>query len=405
MAPRLSSSTLATPTARLRLKVRRLPYYIPLGRGLSLGYRRNLGDGTWLVRQADGAGGEWTKRFASADDFASDDGQIDFSTAVDRAKQLVRGQDASKPVTFEQALADHARDLKLRGAATADKVRRLLKILPASLRQRPVGLLTMRELRRWRDELRASGLAAATVGRLSRTLAAALNHAAAGDDAITNQKAWKVGLQALPDSYRARTNAVLDDDQVRAVVRACRNYSVQLGLFAEVLAATGARPVQAARLLVGDLTRDGVMMPRSLKGRGEKKVTRRPLPLSPALLTKLRLAAAGRPATAPLLVRDDSGNGWTGARTTYSRPFGLALKAAGLPKVVPYALRHSHITRSLQNGVPAALVADSCDTSTAMLQRNYARFISDHSGELLLRAQIDLDPPAAENIVSLAERW
>ena len=61
--------------------------------GIGLGYRRNLGPGSWLVRCADGKGSAWTKGFAIADDFedASADGSvIDFWTAQTRAKELVR---------------------------------------------------------------------------------------------------------------------------------------------------------------------------------------------------------------------------------------------------------------------------------------------------------------------------
>ena len=43
MAPRLRSPTLETRTARLKLKVRRKPYFLPVAPGVSLGYRRNLG--------------------------------------------------------------------------------------------------------------------------------------------------------------------------------------------------------------------------------------------------------------------------------------------------------------------------------------------------------------------------
>src|SRR5262245_46952319 len=102
MAPRLRSPTLETRTARLKLKVRRRPDFGSAAPRSSLGYRRNLGPGAWLVRWADGKGGAWSKGFAIADDFddASADGSvIDFWTAKTRAKELGRGKaaDASKP--------------------------------------------------------------------------------------------------------------------------------------------------------------------------------------------------------------------------------------------------------------------------------------------------------------------
>jgi integrase len=399
MAPRLRSPTLETRTARLKLKVRRKPYFVPVAPGVSLGYRRNLGAGAWLVRCADGKGGAWTKGFAVADDFedASGEAVLDFWQAQVRARELVRGKhtDAGKPVTVAEALDEYERDLAARGGLVAH-ARRVRRLLAPVLLERPVGLLLMRELRRWRDGELARGLAPATVTRTCKGFAAALNYAADHDSTIANRAAWKIGLAALPDSHVARVDAVLSDDRVRAVVAACHTASVRLGLLAEVLAVTGCRPVQAFRLLVGDLQPDRLLMPRSAKGRGRKRIERRPIPIPPALATKLRAAAGDRPADAPLLQRSD-GAAWRS--TDLSRPFERALAAAGLPKVVPYSLRHSSITRALQRGLSPRLVADAHDTSVAMLERNYAKYIADHSDAALRTAQIDLTPTPADSVV------
>jgi integrase len=406
MARRLRSPTLESRATRLRQKVRRKPYFIPVAPGISLGYRRNAGPGSWLVRCADGKGSAWTKGFAVADDIEDADGEhvLDFWAAQNRAKELVRGKgtDANKPITVEEALTDHERDLGVRGGVTA-KVRRLRKILPAALLQRPVSMLTVRELRRWRDGQRESGLAPSSVTRGCKTFKAALSHAAAVDPSITNRSAWVVGLQALPDSHRARTNAVLTDDDIRAIVAACWTYADWLGLYIELLAVTGVRPVQAARLLVRDLQSDRVMMPRASKGRGVKRIDRRPLPLPLGLITKLRAAAEGRPADAPLLRRAD-GNGWSTKRSDYSVPWANALAKAGIAPVVPYALRHSSITRSLQRGVPARIVADAHDTSVSMIEKTYGAFVADHSEAMLRAAQIDLTPPGGDNVVPIGRR-
>ncbi|MGA7486599.1 MAG: site-specific integrase, partial [Xanthobacteraceae bacterium] len=168
MAPRLRSPTLETRTARLRLKVRRKPYFVPVAPGIALGYRRNLGPGSWLVRCADGKGGAWTKGFSTADDFEDPNGEqvLDFWAAQVRARELVRGKhpDATKPVTVSEALDEHERDLAARGGLVAH-VQRVRRLLSPVLLERPVGLLVMRELRRWRDSRLALGLAAGTVTR------------------------------------------------------------------------------------------------------------------------------------------------------------------------------------------------------------------------------------------------
>jgi integrase len=399
MARRLRSPTLETRAARLRLEVRRKPYFVPVAPGISLGYRRNAGPGSWLVRCADGKGGAWSKGFATADDFEDASGEqvLDFWAAQVRARELVRGKhtDASKPVTVAEALDEYERDLAARGGGVSH-VQRVRRLLTPVLLDRPVGLLGMRELRRWRDNRRVSGLAAGTVTRESKAFAAALNFVADHDPSIANRAAWRVGLAALPDSHGARTNAVLSDDEVRAVVAACYAASNRLGLLVEVLAVTGCRPVQAARLLIGDLLPDKLMMPRSAKGKGKKRIDRRPIPIPPALATRLRVAAGDRPADAPLLHRPD---GQHSGRSDHSRPFERALATAGLKRVVPYALRHSSIVRNLLRGLPVRLVADMHDTSVAMLEKTYSKFIADHSDTAIRAAQLEIAPTTTDPVV------
>ena len=80
------------------------------------------------------------------------------------------------------------------------------------------------------------------------------------------------------------------------MVAACYAFCPRLGLFIETLAVFGCRPIQAARLVVGDLQADRILMPSSAKGRGRKRIDRRPLPLPAALAAKLR-SRRGRPST------------------------------------------------------------------------------------------------------------
>ena len=76
MARKVSFSALESRSARLRLKIRRKPYNGPsLARGISLMYRRNKTNGTWVLKASDGHGAYWTKGFALADDFEDADAQ------------------------------------------------------------------------------------------------------------------------------------------------------------------------------------------------------------------------------------------------------------------------------------------------------------------------------------------
>src|ERR1700761_7052557 len=122
MARRVGFAALESRSARLRLKIRRRPYSGPsLARGISLMYRRNGTNGSWVLKASDGHGAYWTKAFALADDFDDADAKnvLTFYQAQDQAKQLARGDDGgpdSAPITVDGALKDYRRDLEAREA-------------------------------------------------------------------------------------------------------------------------------------------------------------------------------------------------------------------------------------------------------------------------------------------------
>ncbi len=266
---------------------------------------------------------------------------------------------------------------------------------------KPVGLLTVRDLRHWRDSL-LKGRTAGSVNRTISALRAALELAAATDTRIGNASVFKVGLKKLPDAAKAR-NTVLGDDQIRQVVALAYEESTEFGRLIEVLAVTGSRRSQAARLTISDL-QDGreprLMMPSSLKGKGVKRVTRVPVPILSNLAAKLRQAAGNRPADALLLVQPD-GSPW--GANDLRRPFRRVVEKAGLDpdEVTSYALRHSQITRQLLAGIPIRVVAHVCDTSVPMIEKAYSASISDHSDALFRRSLLDLGAPVEGNVVRL----
>jgi hypothetical protein len=81
-------------------------------------------------------------------------------------------------------------------------------------------------------------------------------------------------------------------------------------------------------------------------------------------------------------------------------PFADVAKRVGIPGETMYLLRHSAIVRALLAGVPAKLVASNADTSLAMLERTYARFISHHGDDIARRGLLAATP-SGENVVSL----
>ena len=405
MPRKLRSAQLETRTARAKLAQQRKPYWIAVAPGISLGYRRNAGPGAWNVRAADGKGGNWIKGFGIADDQEDANGAnvLDFWQAADKAKALARGQDADagRPSTVDEALTDYAADLAVRGASATNATHPRHHLTP-SLLSKPVSMLTVRELRHWRNGLLADGVKASTINRLNKALKAALNLAASHDDRITSAKAWTVGLAAIPEDDDTESNLVLSDDQRRDIVGASYAISPELGLYVEVHAATGARSGQIALLDVGDLhggKEPKLSMPSSLKGKNRKTRTRKPVPIAPSLAQRLKAAAAGRDASEPLLLRE--GKRWKNSGK-HRRPFEQAARAANLPDgATIYCLRHTAITRALLAGVPVRLVASSFDTSISMLEKTYSKNISSHGDEQMRRSTFDADAPATGNVVPL----
>jgi integrase len=414
MARKQRNNVLENRTPRLKLAVRRRPYPgAKLARGKQMQYRRNKGNGTWLLKVSDGHGKPWTKAFAQADDFDESDGKtiLTFFEAQDTAKDLTRGADGSvdsAPITVDGALAVYKTDLISRNANAynADWPRLHLSAL---LLSKPLALLGATELKQWRDSLLGT-MAPSTINRLIACVSAALEQAAQHDKRIQNRDAWEIGLAGLPNAQQAR-NVILSDDTVREFVATAYGIDDQFGLLTDTLAVTGARPSQAVRLRVEDLhdhpVRPKLMMPKSAKGgdrnRAEKKLERYSVPITVQLAARLREAAKGRADDAPLFLQGD-GSAWgDNPGAGYHREVKQIVSAIGAdPDATMYALRHSSIVRMLKVNVPIRLVASLHNTSTKMIEKHYSKYITEHSDDISRHALLHHEPPAADNVVALA---
>jgi hypothetical protein len=190
--PKPRSSKLETPTARRRLAVRKKPYFVMVSPGIQLGYRRNAGAGSWSVRVR-APGGTWLKRLALADDLEPADGRavLNYWQAIDEARKLARRQpgDASgdtRPVTVSEALDAYERDLETRGGDPNNAER--ARYHAGALLDKPVGLLSVLDVVRWRESLTAKGLSPGTVNRVRTAMRAALTLAAKRDPRIVNER-------------------------------------------------------------------------------------------------------------------------------------------------------------------------------------------------------------------------
>ena len=181
-----------------------------------------------------------------------------------------------------------------------------------------------------------------------------------------------------------------------------------------VLAATGARLGQVARLRVVDLEIEQglLMVPTSLKGTSTSKASHIPVPILPEVVDALKVATKGRRGHEPLLLRPlwrlERG-GKFGVMKIYERvawreasqltiPWKEVVKRAGLPSdLVAYSLRHSSIARGLRT-MPVQLVARLHNSSATMIERYYSKFIISALDDLARAALVPLMPAPVEKL-------
>jgi hypothetical protein len=414
MARKVRNSSLESRSSRLKLKVRRKPFTGPsLARGIMLLYRRNKGNGTWVLKAADGHGKYKTKAIGLADDYEDSDGKkvLTFYEAQDSAKRLARGGDGvAELLNLDTALTRWEADLTARGSRpyNAQLVRHHLTGSTLAI-TKLLALISADELKAWRNALIAKGLAASSVNRVRNNLRAALELAMPSRSHV-----WKEGLETLPNATRARKLMIYPDKVISALVAEAYKLDAQLGLLCDVLATTGTRPIQAQRLRIEDLIADAqprLMMSKSAKGGGRNRSSRKselfPVPVTADLCAKLRMAAQGRADDAPLLTQSD-GRPWNEANPNadYRLPFAEVVKAVGLPaRATAYLFRHSSITRLLLRGLHTKLVADLHDTSEQMIRQHYGKYIVEHTDEIARAALLHHEPsPAADNVIVLPRR-
>src|SRR5262249_60642213 len=128
MARRPRSSSLEHRTARLKLPVQQKPHcFTAIAPGIALAYRRGKDRNAWVVRVADGKGGNWIKDLPGIpDDFEEANGESGqtFWQAQDAARKLARGTvESGRAVTVNGGLDAAAPPLATRGGVTGTRDR------------------------------------------------------------------------------------------------------------------------------------------------------------------------------------------------------------------------------------------------------------------------------------------
>ncbi|RXH12467.1 tyrosine-type recombinase/integrase [Bradyrhizobium guangzhouense] len=440
MAKTLTEAPITTRIARARL---------PAGlhwRGIDpethLGYRKGKRGGGWLVRWRNGAGYRQAP-LGTADD-AIGAGTLDYNAAIRAAKRAVEAARAEAkakadgPLLTVQSVVEayiearNARHSRRAGRTVrsdaghrlpryviGQKARGKQKAIPAApLAGVALHALKESDLLTWRTNLPAE-LKETTKQRLINDLRAALNAAHAANRKRLDPAFGTVvkhGLSAIKvdDDDQipiARENQVLTDVQVAHVLRAAQEIDAEhqwegdLFRLVLLLAATGARFSQVVRMRVGDVqrTQSRLMVPFSRKGKGAKSGAI-PIPIGNDVLDALLPAETGRRNAAPLLERwrykqrpgsiewHRDGRGPWQTASEIVRPWDAIRRRAGMPELIPYALRHSSIVRGIRANLPIRLVAALHDTSVQMIERHYAKWIVDGLDDLAARAVVPLVP-------------
>jgi hypothetical protein len=439
MAPRIPSTDLQSRAARTkarqtgRLEPRGRPYCVTVAPGVRLGYRcTTSGDGTWVVVIGRGKGASQQKQFAVADDRQDSNGSdiMTYLQAVEQAQKIGRGSSNAEvatddeeagPLLVERAVTNYENDLIRRGGYPGNATR-ISKHLPDWLKRKLVSLLTMRDLTKFCDHLlKVAKLTRGSVNRTMNAFKAALNLAARQyPDQITNADAWR-NFQMLGNADRSN-NIIFNDLQVSAVVReSFTRHGERYGTFVWVHAETGARTKQIAMLRVDGLLGANTDMPElempcSLKGKNKEPAMMR-VQITVELAAKLVELAGNRAGHEPLLV-DDQGCGlitaegdvrqvWEWYKAFPAIAMDLKLPTSpidGGPATI-YALRHSSIVRQIMAGLPIRVVATNHDTSVAMIEKTYSKWIRNPAAEMSRRALPALAvAERAENIIPMKRK-
>ncbi|PZQ20575.1 MAG: integrase [Sphingopyxis macrogoltabida] len=442
MAKTLSEAPLTTRSARAKLPEGL--HWRGIDAEVHLGYRKGKRGGVWLVRWRVPQGYH-RDRLGAADDAISE-GALDYSAAVRAARERVeaaRREDRAKAdgvvQTVRTAAAAYmsARDAResarkgrsVRSGATyameghvigrpARAARRAVD--PTPLAEIALHELSEGDLLAWRNDL-SPDLKGASRQRVINDLKAALNAAYFENRhklPPTVPGIIKVALSAAAGGaadeidHVARDNQILSDATIGKIISASSEVDTASGMGGDlfrlvvVLAATGARQSQVARLTVRDVQAERLrlMIPPSRKGKG-RKVEAIPVPIGADVLAALAPAIEGRAPGDALLTRQRLARlpgsfKWTEptrgpwqASAEIAAPWAAIRKIAGLADdVVPYAMRHSSIVRGIRAGLPLRLVAALHDTSVEMIERHYGRWIADGLDDLAARAVVPLVP-------------
>lgn len=363
--------------ARQALKPRSEPYWMSLGKGRALGFRR--GSDTWIARYTDRSNKKHYEALKAATEYD------EAKREAERWLRQISGAPARKVKrgTVQQALEVYLDHLTDQGReATAKRIRTKFKqvVWDDPLAEIQLSKLTEDDVSEWRQRLR-DGRQPRSVNRLVRDLQAGLNRAVK-KGYPGNAAAWR--LDPLSDDIdgggEIETAIMLTPGQRKALINTA---GTEAALLFRGLELTGARPGELAAATAGDF--DGKVGTLRLRHRKGKPPRLRPrdVVLSREGIAFLKQQVKRKLPAAPLFIGPER-KPWD--RHEWARAFRAARDAvnktargkARIPvEASAYGFRHARISELLQvHGVDPLTVALQTGTSLKMIEKSYFKFIA-----------------------------
>lgn len=421
MARVVENTDLRNREKRLKLAIRKKPFWMTLNEGEHLGYYRGQRVGKWLARyRAVGTGGNYQETtLAQSDDFADADGNVilDFKQAQKAARAWFaalerNGGRNTGPYTVSMALDDYL--AAFTGKDIANTRRRIDAIIRPQLGKCDVAKLTTKTIADWHlalanapallrtargakqnvrqtadtDEARRRRRASAN--RIMTILKAALNVAYRNGKAASDDAWRRVKPFAKVDTPRLR---YLSDDESRRIVNAVDP------VFRPMVKAallTGARYAELTRLEARDFDRQS----KTVMLRETKASKPRAVYLDDEGAQLFADATAGKIGSALVFPRPD-GKRWGASQQ--ARPLAAACKAANLEHTGFHDLRRTYGARLALRGVPIAVIAEALGHADERItRRHYAHLCPSYVADTVRNAIAGLGIVEGSNVVSIA---
>jgi integrase len=428
MARTVRNPKLDTRSARLKLGVRREPYWTVISGGCAIGYRRGAKAGTWIARLRDGEGKQHYEALGAADDARDTDGLTVFNLAqaqerartfFDRKTRELSGHSEPQggPYTVEVAIMDYLAARERRGSKSvrADRYAAAARIIP-KLGNVEISKLTAKRIRDWHEgvassarRVRTGRFASAqamigfnsgdpeairarrsTANRLFTVLKAALNHAFRDGKSSTDD-AWR---KVKP--FREADAAVihyLSDAECKRLVNATQGPFRDLVRGALV---TGCRYGELNRMRVADFNASAGTVTVRLSKAGKP----RHVVLASEGRALFEHLTAGR-APQNLIFRRDDGGPWGSSHQ--QRPLAAASVITRLdPLATFHILRHTYASALAMKGVPMGVIAAQLGHSdTRMTEKHYAHLAPSYVADTVRAALPGTGIVEEANVVAL----